>query len=55
MMLADAEEMQADLIGQHGLGDDVAEDLRVRKRLTGVVERDVAEGIEPEFDGIRHL
>ena len=32
VVLADAEEVDADLVGQHGLGDDVAEDVRVRQR-----------------------
>ena len=32
VVLADAEEVDADLVGQHGLVDDVAEHLRVRQR-----------------------
>jgi hypothetical protein len=47
MVLADADELQPDLVGQHGLGDDLAQDLCVRERLTGGIERDVAERIEP--------
>ena len=54
MMLADAEERQADLVGEHRLLDDVAQHLRVRMRLTGVVHRQVAEGIESKFDVVHH-
>ena len=32
VMLADAEEVEADLIGQHALGDDVADHLRLRQQ-----------------------
>ena len=50
MMLADADEGEPDLIGQHGLFEDIAQHLCVRERLTGGVEGDVAEGIESQFD-----
>ena len=53
VVLADADEVDAELVGELGLGDDVAEDLGVRQRAAVGVEGDVAEGVEAEFD-VRH-
>ena len=56
VVLSDAEEFQPDLIGQDGLGDDIPQCLRMRVRLAGLIEGDVAEGVEPEFNRVRgHL
>ena len=49
VVLADAEAVQADLVGQHRLVDDVAEDLGLRElgEPSGA-QRHVAEGVEAE-------
>ena len=49
MVLADAEEVQADLVGQHTLLDDVADDLGVRRRGAVARRGDVSESVHPEF------
>ena len=49
-MLADAERVDADLVGQHALFDDVADDLGMRVRLPVRAGGDVAERIQTEFD-----
>ena len=54
MMFPHAEEFQPDLIGQDGLGDDIPQGVGVGMWLAVPVEGDVAEGIEPEFNRIRH-
>ena len=41
-MLADAEGIDADLVGQHALVDDIADDLGVRQRLAVRADRDIA-------------
>ena len=49
-MLADADEVDADLVGEDRLFDEVADDLR---RVQGFAVRavgDVAEGVEAEFE-----
>ena len=51
VVLADAEEVHADPVGQLGLGDDVAEDPRVGQQAAVGVRGDVAEGVEAQFDG----
>ena len=55
MMLTDANEIEADLLGQHALLDDIAERLRLRERYSVRANRYVAEGIKTQFDRIRHL
>ena len=50
VMLADAEEVDAELVGEHGLLDHVADDLRLRQRLAVGADGDVAEGVEAEFE-----
>ena len=55
VVLAAAEAGKADLIGQHGLGDDVAEDLRLRQGLARAVEGHVAKSVEAQFDDVRHI
>ena len=54
VVLADAEEVDAQLVGQHGLVDDVADDLRLRQRAPVGVAGDVAERIEAEFERLCH-
>jgi hypothetical protein len=49
-MLANAEEIHADPVGQLGFGDDVAEDVCLRLESTFGVRGDVAEGIQAELD-----
>ena len=53
-MFADAERLDAELIGEHRLVDDVANDLRVRDEAAVRRGGDVAERIEPEFKRLRH-
>ena len=50
VVLADAEEVHADAVGQLGLGDDVAEDLGVGYQAAVGVGGDVAEGVEAQLD-----
>ena len=49
VVFAHADEVQADLVGEHGLFDQVADDLRVRQRRARRVVGHVAEGIQSEF------
>lgn len=49
VMLAKANEVEAELVGQNRLVDDVADHLRMRKHGTGGVLGDVAKGIQSEF------
>ena len=49
VMLADAEEVHAHLIGKHRLGDDVPNDCRMRAWTSVGVDSDVAERVQPEF------
>jgi len=46
-VLADAEEMDAEVVGQDRLVDDVTNDLRVREGPTTDPLGDVAEGVQP--------
>jgi hypothetical protein len=49
-MFADAEEIDAELIGQYGFVDDVADDLCMRQHLAVSAARDVAKRVEAEFE-----
>ena len=51
MMLADADEIDARLIGQHRLVDQIADYLRRMQRLAVRAVGDIAERVETEFDG----
>jgi hypothetical protein len=51
MVLADAEEVYADAVGQLGLGDDIAEDVGLGTGAAVGVHGDVAEGVEAQLDG----
>jgi hypothetical protein len=53
VVLAHADEVEPHLVGEHGLVDEVAEDLRVRQQAAVGAGRDVAEGVEAELDGRR--
>ncbi len=55
MMLADADEVDPDGIGEDGLLDDVADDLRLGQAPAVRVDGDVAEGVEPEFEMLIHV
>ena len=54
MVLADAERVEAELVGEHRLLDDVAEHAGLRLERAVRRERDVAEGIEAEFESFCH-
>ena len=51
VVLADAEEVHADLVGQLGFGEHVAEDSGLEARATVGGDGDVAEGVEAQVDG----
>ena len=48
VVFADPEEVDADLVGEDALLDEVPDRLRMRQRAVVVVVGDVAEGVEPE-------
>ena len=48
-MLADAERIHPDLVGQHGLLDEIAQHLRAGQWVAVVVHGDVAEGVQTEL------
>jgi hypothetical protein len=50
VVLADAEEVEPELVGEDRLVDDVADDLGGRERPAGRVEGDVAEGVETQLE-----
>jgi hypothetical protein len=54
MMLAHADEIDADLVGEHGFLDEIADDLRGMQRFAVRTIGDVPEGVEAEFDGLIH-
>nr|BFF16017.1 hypothetical protein GCM10025699_73200 [Microbacterium flavescens] len=56
MVLADADEVESDAIGEDGLLDEVADGLGVGDQRSGAVAAggalgDVAEGVEAELEG----
>jgi hypothetical protein len=53
-VLANAEDVDADLVGKDALLDDVADGLGVRQRAVVVVMADVAGGVETEDEGNGH-
>ena len=53
VVFADAEDVDADLVGKHCLVDDVADDLAVGEQVAVGIGLDVAEGVEAEFNGVR--
>ena len=54
-MLADAESIDADGIGQHAFFDYVANDLGVRFEAAVGAGGDVAERVQAEFDVLSHV
>jgi hypothetical protein len=48
VVLADSEEVDADLVGEDALLDHVSDRLRVRERAVVFVVGDIAEGVEPK-------
>ncbi len=55
MVLTHAEEMQANLVGEHALLDNVTKCLRLRLKLAVRADRHIAEGIYTQFNRIRHV
>ena len=53
-MLADAEEIDAHLVGADAFLDDVADDLRLMQRPSVRTLGDVTEGVESQFDRLSH-
>jgi hypothetical protein len=53
-MLANAEGVDADLVGEHALVDDIADGLHVGQRLAVGAGGDVAKGIQSEFKSLCH-
>ena len=54
VVLADAEEVDAELVGEHRLVDDIADDLGVRQQAPVRRVGDVAESVQPEFKLLCH-
>lgn len=54
VMLAEADEVEAELVGEHRLVDDVADHLCVRKHRAGGVPGDVAKSVQSEFERCGH-
>ncbi len=50
VVLADADEIDAELVGEHGLADHVADDLRMGQQPAIGAGRDVAERVQPELE-----
>jgi hypothetical protein len=49
-MFTQCDHVDAEVVGQYGLVDDLADRRGVRERLAGVVLRHVAEGVEAELN-----
>ena len=54
MVLADADGIDTDLVGENRLLDEIADDLGGVQRLAVRSVGDVAEGVEAEFEGLIH-
>src|SRR5690606_21306607 len=54
-VFAEAEKVDADLIGKNTFLDDIAQHLRLMLGFAGLVESDVAKGINAKFYKIAHL
>jgi hypothetical protein len=50
MVLTNPEEVDAEFVGEHGLVDDIAKDLRERQRLPVGITGSVAKGVEAKFE-----
>jgi hypothetical protein len=54
MMLAKADAVHPDLVGEAGLVNDIAEHLRMGQGMPVAAGLDVAEGIEPKLNLLTH-
>lgn len=54
MVLAESDEVDAKLIGQHRLVDDIADHLRMRQHRACGALGDVAKGIQSKFEPRGH-
>jgi hypothetical protein len=54
MMLAEADEIDAQFVGEDGFVDDVADNLRVSLRISILADGNVAERVETQFKNIAH-
>ena len=52
VVLAQRDDVNADLVGEDPLGDDPPDRLRVRDDLAAVVPGQVPEGVDAELDGV---
>jgi hypothetical protein len=50
VVLAQRDHVDAELVGQHGLVDDLPDRDGVRDGRTGAVDRHVPEGVEPDHE-----
>ena len=50
VVLPHPEERQPDLIGEHGLVDDVPDGRRIAQELARLISSDVSEGVETQFE-----
>jgi hypothetical protein len=55
VMLAKADDIDAELVRKHRFLDDVADDLRMGQQTAVGAGGDVAERVEPQFNDVRHL
>lgn len=53
-MLAEPDEVEPELVGEHRLVDNVADHLRMREHAAGGILGDVAKGIQSEFERCGH-
>jgi hypothetical protein len=54
VVLTEANAINADFVGEHGLVDNVADHLRLAQRLSVTVGLNVAKGVETKFNFSRH-
>ena len=54
MMFADGKRVDADLLCQDCFADDVSKRLRFRQERAVGIDGHVAEGIQPELEGVEH-
>ena len=55
VMFAEPDEIQAHLIGEHAFLDHVADHLGLGQERSALVDGNVAERVEAEFDAVAHL
>ena len=54
-MLADAEEIEADLVGERALFDHMAEGIGLRQLFPILINGDISKRVETHFNRLRHL